>query len=207
MDIRLVVEKGNTRIRTLGLRAVQTIVGRQQGCGLRIPSGEVSRRHCVLCIQDGYLTVEDLGSANGTFVNGQRTRGRSVVRPGDHLEIGPVRFVVEYELTPAAVARLRQWSPSTGSSTQLENLPVAEEVSDWAAVTEPVDVLPVTDKKTAPIPVEPIDDVPHPAARNEEALPLAGEFDDEKWQLPESDELRHILAQLDESKHPKSRRP
>ena len=63
MDIRLVVEKGNTRIRTLTLRTAQTLVGRQHGCNIRIPSGEVSRRHCVLRVQDGYLTAEDYDAA------------------------------------------------------------------------------------------------------------------------------------------------
>jgi predicted component of type VI protein secretion system len=66
----------------------------------------VSRRHCLLRFQDDCLVAEDLKSANGTFLNGLRLTRPEVVRPGDRLEIGPLVFVVEYQLTPAAIERL-----------------------------------------------------------------------------------------------------
>src|SRR5947209_18618036 len=110
MDVRLVIEKGRTRTREVRLPAEESIIGRQRGCTVRIPSAEVSRRHCVLRLEDGYLSIQDLGSVNGTFLNGMRVVNREVVRPGDHLEVGPVRFVVEYELTPAALDHLSQFA-------------------------------------------------------------------------------------------------
>jgi pSer/pThr/pTyr-binding forkhead associated (FHA) protein len=97
MNVTLVVEEGPARTRTINLKAAETVVGRQKGLGLRIPSAEVSRRHCVLRIQDGVLTVEDLRSANGTLLNGKRITRKEVVRPGDRLEIGPLVFVVQYQ--------------------------------------------------------------------------------------------------------------
>src|SRR6266566_4189713 len=106
MDVRLVLEKGRARVRELRLRREETIVGRQKGSDLRIPSSEVSRRHCILSTQRGYLTVEDLDSANGTFLNGQQIKGKKVVRPGDRVRIGPLTFVVEYQLTQAAIDQL-----------------------------------------------------------------------------------------------------
>ena len=51
--------------------------------------------------------IEDLDSANGTFVNGERIMERQVLCPGDRLRVGPVTFVVEYQMTQAAIDRLQ----------------------------------------------------------------------------------------------------
>ncbi len=96
MDVKLVVIKGSRKTREIVLRDGETIIGRQTGCGLRIPSATVSRRHCRLGIHGSLVTIEDLGSANGCFLNGTRVRSVEFVRPGDRLEIGPVTFRVEY---------------------------------------------------------------------------------------------------------------
>ena len=107
MDVRLVIKAGGKRNRVLELRAPEAVIGRSVGCTVRIPSSEVSRKHCVLRVADGLVTVEDLASVNGTFLNGEAVVGCRVVRPGDRLHVGPVTFVVEYELTPAALEKLR----------------------------------------------------------------------------------------------------
>ena len=56
-------------------------VGRSKDCFLRIPQVEVSRHHCVLDIDPPYIRIRDLGSQNGTFLNGdligQRQDGQS----------------------------------------------------------------------------------------------------------------------------------
>jgi pSer/pThr/pTyr-binding forkhead associated (FHA) protein len=108
MDVRLVVEQGRRRLRVVRLRGPATRIGRARGSGVRIPSAEVSRQHCVLRVEDGLVTVEDLDSVNGTFLNGEAVVGCRVVRPGDRLHVGPVTFVVEYELAPEALERLRE---------------------------------------------------------------------------------------------------
>src|SRR5215831_8818801 len=103
MDVRLVVEEGARHGHTFRMHAPQMIVGRKKGCGLRIPSASVSREHCRLQLIEGILTVEDLGSVNGTLLNGELVAERQTVRPGDQLKVGPVTFVVEYELDQAAL--------------------------------------------------------------------------------------------------------
>ena len=97
MNVQLLVNKGATRGKKIQLRHETTIIGRRRDCNLCIPSSEVSRRHCLLQFQDGCLTVEDLNSINGTFLNEERLADKSVVYPGDRLAIGPVHFTVQYE--------------------------------------------------------------------------------------------------------------
>ena len=68
-------------------------VGRSDACRLVIEHGTVSRRHAVIRRTDDGLEVRDLGSLNGTWVNGWRVE-RAVLRPGDTLQVGEVRVVV-----------------------------------------------------------------------------------------------------------------
>jgi len=69
-------------------------IGRTQDCDLRIPDMSVSRRHAQLDRgQDGWL-LSDLGSHNGTRVNGWLVREPVPVRPGDLLQFGSATFVI-----------------------------------------------------------------------------------------------------------------
>jgi pSer/pThr/pTyr-binding forkhead associated (FHA) protein len=136
MDMRLVVEQGRRRLRVVRLRGPATRIGRARGSGVRIPSAEVSRQHCVLRVEDGLVTVEDLDSVNGTYLNGEAVVGCQVVRPGDRLNVGPVTFVVEYELTPEALSRLDE-----DSDYDYEILEV-----DEAAALDVEDALPVSEE-------------------------------------------------------------
>ncbi|RMG37175.1 MAG: FHA domain-containing protein [Planctomycetota bacterium] len=71
-----------------------TIVGRKRGvCDICLDSNSVSKLHCLIVKTDGLLFVRDLGSTNGTKVNGQKiTRG--ALLPGDELAFASARFKV-----------------------------------------------------------------------------------------------------------------
>ena len=68
--------------------AEECIVGRADGAGLRLSDSRVSRVHARLLPSPGGLVVVDLGSANGTTVNGERVWAPVVLRPGDLLAVG-----------------------------------------------------------------------------------------------------------------------
>jgi pSer/pThr/pTyr-binding forkhead associated (FHA) protein len=82
----------------------ETVLGRQAECDVLLTEGHTSRRHARLVqAEDGYW-LEDLGSSNGTFVNGHRISGRVKVAPGDRL-----RFDIEeydFRVPSQAVAPL-----------------------------------------------------------------------------------------------------
>src|SRR5262249_40403711 len=126
----LVIERGKTRTRTLLLRKAESLIGRESGCDFRIASSEVSRRHCLLRVSDGYVTVEDLNSRNGTLLNGEPVEGRKGVRPGDRLRIGPLTFVVEYRLSPQAIDRLLRGGDSAEKVSDVELLEEVESAEE-----------------------------------------------------------------------------
>src|SRR5262249_33416557 len=68
-----------------------TLVGRKEDCDLNLDHKSVSKLHCVIVKTDGLLLVRDLGSTNGTRVNGQRAR-RAALLPNDQLHIASVKY-------------------------------------------------------------------------------------------------------------------
>jgi DNA-binding winged helix-turn-helix (wHTH) protein len=77
--------------RRLPLRDGETVVGRDEGCGLRLDDPSVSRRHARFVVRDDRSTVEDLNSTNGTLVNGRKAKAGGVsLQAGDTIKIGGV---------------------------------------------------------------------------------------------------------------------
>src|SRR3989442_14219153 len=70
-----------------------TVVGRREECDLILPHKSISKMHCVIVKTDGLLFLRDLGSTNGTRVNGQRIR-RAALLPNDQLAIAAHKFRV-----------------------------------------------------------------------------------------------------------------
>lgn len=95
MGFQLVVVQGRSAAQALKIGTGVMTVGRQQDCQLRIASSQVSRKHCQLFEKKGLLLVKDLGSSNGTLVNGKRIADQRVLEHGDELTVGSVRFKVE----------------------------------------------------------------------------------------------------------------
>lgn len=105
MPFQLVVVRGRSTVNHHRLApGATTVAGRQEGCQLQIKSSQVSRKHCEFTERDGHLVVKDLKSSNGTFVNGERIQGERILKPGDELSIGGVKFRIEdlQEGTPIA---------------------------------------------------------------------------------------------------------
>jgi predicted component of type VI protein secretion system len=70
-----------------------TLVGRQEECDLRLDHKSVSKMHCVIVKTDGLLLLRDLGSTNGTRVNGTRVR-RAALLPNDKLSVANFHYRV-----------------------------------------------------------------------------------------------------------------
>ncbi|MEE4193610.1 MAG: FHA domain-containing protein [Anaerolineae bacterium] len=68
------------------------VIGRQPECQIQINNNKISRQHTRLSNISGQWVVEDLNSANGTYVNGQRISGQMPIRNGDRLKLGALEF-------------------------------------------------------------------------------------------------------------------
>jgi len=86
------------------------LIGREEDCHLRPNSDMVSRHHCVFTVDDYTVRLRDLGSTNGTLVNGERIRTGVMLNPGDVISIGKIEFEV----------LIRDPSLDTASELQLE---------------------------------------------------------------------------------------
>jgi pSer/pThr/pTyr-binding forkhead associated (FHA) protein len=100
MQVVLAMFRPDGERRSFSIVRDLTVVGRREDCDLRIPLGDVSRKHCRLIKDDDSLRVEDLGSSNGTYRNGQRVQ-EAVLAAGDRVKVGPVTFVVQIDGVPA----------------------------------------------------------------------------------------------------------
>ncbi len=104
MDVNLVLVKKNGSRKIFPLPSSVTVIGRRPNCDLWIPLASISRRHCQLSYNDGVLKIRDLGSRNGTFLNGKPVT-EAVVKEGDSIKIGPVAFVLQIDGQPETIVQ------------------------------------------------------------------------------------------------------
>lgn len=102
MEVKLVVETGSARGRVIPLPTTVFTIGRGSKCHLRPHSLEVSKLHCAIAHWAGKVSVRDLKSVNGTFVNGERVEGETRIKDGDQLQVGPVIFTFRIRSHPDA---------------------------------------------------------------------------------------------------------
>jgi len=97
MEVRLLVSHPTADTKQIRL-GPETLIGRSTECNMRIASGQVSRRHCLIQVAGESVTVRDLESANGTRLNGLAIAPNVDVPipPGSTLVVGPLKFVVQF---------------------------------------------------------------------------------------------------------------
>jgi pSer/pThr/pTyr-binding forkhead associated (FHA) protein len=96
MKARL-IERGADEKHTREIPITQTelLIGRGADCDLRLPVPDVSRHHCIVRVGTDEALVVDLGSSNGTYLNGERVRSQATLHSGDLLSVGECQFVVD----------------------------------------------------------------------------------------------------------------
>jgi ABC transport system ATP-binding/permease protein len=136
------------------LRSENVIVGRAAEVDLILSHPEVSRRHCRILYERETWFVEDLGSQRGTAVNGNRISGRTALKPGDQIQIGPVTLVfgMGSEEPPAATELANPIGSVLYKGTPTSDIPLGSDLVFGRS--EEVDVLlsdPVVSRRHAMI--------------------------------------------------------
>jgi pSer/pThr/pTyr-binding forkhead associated (FHA) protein len=104
-QFQLIMRSGPTPGAAFTLEGDQIDVGRDSTNEIVINDAEISRRHARLTFQGGKYVLEDLGSTNGTFVNGQRLAGPRVLKPGEVVSFGEqIVMIFEATVSPDAGA-------------------------------------------------------------------------------------------------------
>lgn len=113
--------------RVLELPPGEYVLGRSSGCALRFASAHVSRQHARVTVDPERASVQDLGSKNGTLVNGIRIHRRTDLAHGDKVELG--RLTLTVSICPESEFFEEEVSTVTGQAP----IPILDADSDAAA--------------------------------------------------------------------------
>ena len=111
LKVNLIVVSGKPEGKVIPVAFPVFRIGRDESCNLKPNSVEVSRRHTEITITETAVTVQDLGSRNGTFVNGNLLTGPHRLKSGELMKVGPLTFAVSIQETPASIATLQSDTP------------------------------------------------------------------------------------------------
>ncbi|MFQ5578924.1 MAG: FHA domain-containing protein [Anaerolineae bacterium] len=93
----LIVKMGPQRGIFFPLTDNRMVIGREETCNIIVQDAEASRRHCELGWEEGAYIVQDLGSTNGTFVNGSQITVPTRLKQGDSIGVGQTTLVLQFE--------------------------------------------------------------------------------------------------------------
>ena len=162
MGYQLVERSGPTAGKVHTLDQEEIFIGRDLNNDIVINNPEVSRRHCRLLLQGLNYVVEDLGSTNGTFVNGQRLSGPHILYPGEVMTLGETITLVYESTQPHSDATIVSGQIEDPGAT-MQAQPMYEEPAQAAPPPQPVPETPDAYDPYRALPEEPVADSPYAA--------------------------------------------
>jgi len=143
MLVQLKILHGSNTGKFIKIPAPKCVIGRGDDCHLRPQSDAVSRQHCAIITTENEVTVRDLNSRNGTFVNGERVGEEAVLLSGDVLRVGPLEFELQIEQSAAKAKRSKVSDikeavarTAEGGTTATSEL---SDIGDWLAEGDDAD--------------------------------------------------------------------
>jgi predicted component of type VI protein secretion system len=121
MIVHLTVVQGRPQGKTIPVTSTRFLIGRSEACRLRPNSELVSREHAELLVRADAVLLRDLGSQNGTWVNGTALTGPARLRDVDRVQVGPLVFAVSIRGRAGAVMPPRSETAAAGDA----------EISSW----------------------------------------------------------------------------
>ena len=153
-QFQLIMRSGPTPGASFILEGDQLTIGRDATNEITINDAEISRRHARLTFQGGKYVLEDLGSTNGTFVNGQRLAGPRVLKAGEVVQFGEqIMLVFEVTTVDAGATMVSPRASAAVPSAPRPAAPVpppAEYVGSVPASPAPIAVAPARKTNLTP---------------------------------------------------------
>ncbi len=116
----------------------RVVIGRSDRADVQVEGEGVSRTHCVLACKEGRIRIHDLGSHNGTWVNGERIE-EGTLEPGDTLRLGLLELEFQAETDAMAPAAAVMVAPSPGATPpSFEMEVISDEPAEGPEPVEPV---------------------------------------------------------------------
>jgi pSer/pThr/pTyr-binding forkhead associated (FHA) protein len=114
-DARIEIIAGERRGLSINLDEPRLIIGRELDCGLQLPDDLCSRHHAVILCDEYTVRIRDLGSRNGTFVNGMQIQSTTILNEFDKVRIGHTTMAIRRnyanEFSPTAETRTDAIAP------------------------------------------------------------------------------------------------
>jgi len=120
---KLTMTEGPTAGEIYPIEQDEVVLGRESGVDILIDSPGISRRHARIFVENDQYTLEDLGSSNGTFLNGERLRGRLGLKHGDEIRLGRTVALIYEAEQPQVDATMLDGQQFQGSATVIEGAP------------------------------------------------------------------------------------
>lgn len=140
MEVKLVVANGKRAGEGIVISGPKFIIGRAEDCHLRPQSEQVSRHHCVIFVDQGFVAVRDFGSRNGTFVNGEVLTGERELKPGDLLRIGDLEFELRVDVPVGGKKKPKVQSVKEAAERTVESTLDDElDLDSWLKETDTAD--------------------------------------------------------------------
>jgi pSer/pThr/pTyr-binding forkhead associated (FHA) protein len=119
VKLSLVLVKSDGSRQEIPVSRSPRTIGRDPQCDIRVPAAAVSRRHCEISFDDDedWVKIKDLGSSNGTYVNGQRITQETELTPGDAIRIGPFVLVVRFDGFPKTIDTAQVFAQAGAGAT------------------------------------------------------------------------------------------
>jgi len=121
------------------LEGQEATLGRHPDCDIQLQSNMVSRKHARVFEEGGQQYVEDLGSGNGTFVNGKKIEGKTLLNHQDRIKVGPLLLRFESKAAGPKTPQSSSSAISANAATMAFNLDLASDDDDSVTLMDTVD--------------------------------------------------------------------
>ncbi|MFH1264508.1 MAG: FHA domain-containing protein [Planctomycetota bacterium] len=136
MELKLVVATGARAGEEVSVAGPKFFIGRAEDCQLRPRSDLVSRHHCAITVEEGFVGVREFGSKNGTFVNGEQVRGERELKNGDRLKVGDLEFEVQLNVAIGGTKKPKVQSVQEAAARTIESTVDDMDLDSWLGDTD-----------------------------------------------------------------------